>query len=155
MEVIKVENEKLVGEITKIKKENTDLKDKSNAYKQEVQTLKCNASKTEKDLVAAQKALEKMDDMEKLNRNVVEENEILKANKERYQKFDNVKIEDLVGKVKQKDTEIENLYLILKKNSDNGTEMLKVNEKLDKQVKEFKEIIKITVGECESKYKPS
>ena len=82
----------------------------------------------------------------------MEENEILEANKERYQKFDNVKIEDLVGKVKQKDTEIENLYLIFKKNSDNGTEMLKVNEKLDKKVKELKVVITNSVGEGENKY---
>ena len=115
-------------------------------------TLKCYASKYEKDLVAAQKALEKMNDLEKLNRNVVEENEILNANKKRYQKFDNDKVEDLVGKVKQKDTEIENLYLILKKNSDNGSEMLKVNEKLDKQVEQLKEIIKNSVEVGENKY---
>ena len=115
-------------------------------------TLKCYASKYEKDLVAAQKALEKMNDLEKLNRNVVEENEILNANRKRYQKFDNDKVEDLVGKVKQKDTEIENLYLIFKKNSDNGTEMLKVNEKLDKQVKELKEVITNSAGEGENKY---
>ena len=152
MEVIKAENKKQVGEITKVKKENTDLKDKNNAYKKEIQNLKCNASKTEKDLVAAQKTLEKMKDMEKLNRNVVEENEILKANKESYQKLDGDKIEELVGKVKQKDTEIENLYLILRKNSDNGSELLKVNEKLDKQVEQLKEIIKNSVEVGENKY---
>ena len=67
--------------------------------------------------------------MEKLSKIVVEENEMLKANREKYQRLDDVKFKDLIEKVKQKDNEIENLYLIIKNSTLKGTEMLKANEK--------------------------
>ena len=77
---------------------------------------------------------------------------MLKANREKYLRLDDVKFKDLIEKVKQKDNEIENLYLILKNNTLKGTEMLKVNEELEKEVEELKEISKNPIKECEYNY---
>ena len=149
---LEVEDKNQVVEICKIKKETTDLKDQIKTFKHEVLHLKSNASKTENELLVAEKALEKINDMEKLSKNVVEENKKLKANREKYQRLDDVKFKDLIEKVKQKDNEIENLYLIIKNNTLKGTEMLKVNEKLEKEVEELKEISKNPIKECEYNY---
>ena len=80
VETSKCDNNKHVEEINEMKKESSNLKEEIKSCKLENKDLKFNANKADKEIVEAKKSLQKMENIEKDNKRISDENLILKVN---------------------------------------------------------------------------